>query len=217
MGRTATRSRLAVTLALAALLASATPAPATTPVRPAAPAGSSALAGSSPASARSGGLAGPDSLTGFGASAGSRSGPAPAAPPSVPARTPSQSGPADPALAAAIAGWVAASGEADLETLAEDFTYLEQAAAVGRLPGMAAGCARLDTDVAAALRHAPVPDAAAQQSWAAALNLYDLGAHDCVAAATRPDPTLLDRASAEIINGSDELQQLIDRLNEIAA
>jgi hypothetical protein len=131
------------------------------------------------------------------------------------APVPGPSGPAGPGSAAAVAAWVGASGEADLEALAEDFTALEQAAVAGSLPGMAAACGRLGSDVEAALGHAPIPDPLAQQSWAATLTLYDLGAHDCVAGATRIDPRLLNRASDEIIQGSDRLQRVIDRLNQI--
>lgn len=189
MERTAaTRPHLVAVVALATVLATGIPAAAATPARSAVPARSamSALSGRAPVPEPSG---------------------------EVP--SPGRSGPADPALVAAIAAWVSGSGETDLETLAEDFTDLEQAAAASQLPAMATGCARLRTDVEAAQRHAPVPDASAQQSWAAALSLYDRGARDCVAGTTRFDPRLLGRASDEIISGSDRLQQLIDRLNEI--
>lgn len=131
------------------------------------------------------------------------------------APAPLPSGPPDPALAAAVAAWVAGDGEADLETLAEDFTALEQAAAAAAMHDMATDCVNLGADVAAAQRHAPIPDGPAQQHWAATLTLYRLGAGDCVSGATRGDPALLNRASDEIIQGSDELQKVSDRLTEI--
>jgi len=128
---------------------------------------------------------------------------------------PLPSGSPDPRVAAAVTAWVDASGETDLETLAEDFTALEQAAAAGRLPDMATACELLGTDVEAAQRHPPIPDAPAQQAWAATLTLYDLGARDCVTGALRADPTVLGRASDEIVGGSQQLQRMTDRLTAI--
>lgn len=142
--------------------------------------------------------------------------PAPShAPTPAPARTATPAPTRDAALAAAVARWVAVGGEEDLATLGEDFTVLEQAASAGQLPVMGAGCRQLGIDVRAAQGHAPIPDARAERYWAAALARYARGAADCVAGTGTNDTGLMVKASNEIIEGSDDLDQVTNRLNEI--
>lgn len=134
----------------------------------------------------------------------------------VPAVAGPSGGPPDPALAAAVAQWVVDGGESDLQALGSDFGDLETAAGSEDLQRMGASCDRLRGDVEAAQQHDPIPDAQAQQDWAAALALYDRGATDCVAGTGTTNTDLINQASDEITQGSDDLARVTDRLTRIA-
>jgi hypothetical protein len=124
--------------------------------------------------------------------------------------------PTDPALAERVAAWVTGGGEAALNTLGHDFKALETAANAEDLGGMGTACGQLGVDVAAAQTYAPIPDAGAQGNWAAALSMYANGATDCVIGAVVPDYTELTNAAGEIMTGSNDLDKVTSRLNQIA-
>jgi hypothetical protein len=124
--------------------------------------------------------------------------------------------PPDPALALAVAQWVADGGEANLKTLAADFTDLESAANSNNLPSISTSCAQLQKDVEGAQSGDPIPDPEAQSAWSRALAQYERGATDCVAGADESNVDLITKASTEITSGSTDLDLVTTRLGEIA-
>jgi hypothetical protein len=128
------------------------------------------------------------------------------------------SAPPNPALALAVAQWVTNGGETDLMTLAGDFDSLSTSADSGDMTAITGSCTRLQGDVETAQAYDPIPDPEAQHAWAAALTEYERGATDCVdgAGATMPNPDLITKASGEITAGSNDLNLVTSRLNQIA-
>lgn len=124
--------------------------------------------------------------------------------------------PPDPKLVAAVAKWVTNGGGDDLNALGSDFSALEKAANANDLAQMSLGCQQLQTDVEAAQAHAPIPDKKAEAAWSLALAKYARGATDCAAGADTSNVTLIRKASNEIIDGSNDLDKVTARLNEIA-
>jgi hypothetical protein len=126
--------------------------------------------------------------------------------------------PPDPALVLAVAKWVTNGGATDLKALAADFQSLETAANAGDMPSISKSCTQLQADVENAQAYDPIPDPKAQHDWADALAQYARGATDCVAGAGSPSPSadLITKASTEITTGSDDLNKVTARLNQIA-
>ncbi|HEU0238181.1 MAG TPA: hypothetical protein VFR11_02725 [Micromonosporaceae bacterium] len=124
--------------------------------------------------------------------------------------------PPDPALSGRVATWVSQGGEKQLTTLGTDFRSLEQAAESADLGSMRTNCVQLGKDVAGAQAYAPIPDASAQREWSAALAAYATGAKDCVAGATTSNVNMISTAADEMIAGSNHLDNVTQRLTEIA-
>jgi hypothetical protein len=124
--------------------------------------------------------------------------------------------PPDPALALAVAQWVTNGGEDELKALSADFKSLETAANSDDLPTISLSCSQLENDVENAQAYDPIPDPQAQHDWADALAQYARGATDCVDGANNSDVNLITQASTEITTGSNDLNLVTNRLNEIA-
>ena len=62
-------------------------------------------------------------------------------------------------------------------------------------------CAELESSVAAAQFYRPVPQAQAQQHWAAALAAFKSAAGECLAAIDENQPALLKQTSSDIDQG----------------
>lgn len=138
------------------------------------------------------------------------------APTPTPTPTPTAThAPADPKLVAAIADWFTKGGDKRVTALQKDFEAIATAAGATDVAAVKAGCTTLKTDVDKAQAYAPLPDAAAQKSWAAALDLYEKAAVDCVAGADKQDATLLLKANDEMIKGSEELTKATQRIEDI--
>ncbi|NUT36462.1 MAG: hypothetical protein HOV79_25695 [Hamadaea sp.] len=136
--------------------------------------------------------------------------------PGVIAPTPSPAhSPADPKLVAAIGDWFTKGGDKRVAALQKDFETIATAAGATDVTAVKTGCTTLKTDVDKAQAYAPLPDAAAQKSWAAALDLYEKAALDCVAGAEKQDPTLLLKANDEMIQGSEQLTKATQRIEDI--
>lgn len=136
-----------------------------------------------------------------------------AAPPAATA-APSPS-PHDDALAAAVVDWFTDGGDTRITALQDDFEAIAKAATSTDIPGVKTGCASLVVDVNKAQQYDPLPDVEAQRHWAAALDLYAQGAADCVKGAENQDANLLNQANEEIMDGSEELTQATERVQDI--
>jgi hypothetical protein len=137
--------------------------------------------------------------------------PAQPEPPAAPATQPPTS-----TLVVEVAAWVSKGGDQQLTTLGTDFGALEKAANATDMTAMGAGCVQLRKDVASAQAYAPIRDASAQRNWAAALAAYGRGATDCVNGAGSANVDLITQAANEIMAGSNSLDKVTARLNEIA-
>lgn len=122
----------------------------------------------------------------------------------------------DPAVALAVAQWVTGGGSTALKSLARDFKDLETAANANDLKAIGGSCTELSADVTTAQHYAPIPDATAERSWAAALAQYAQGATDCMSGAATTNVNLIAKSSNEIIAGSNDLNNVTKRLTEIA-
>jgi hypothetical protein len=122
---------------------------------------------------------------------------------------------ADPQLRAAIAGWFTKGGDKRVTALQTDFEAIARAATATDLAAVKSSCATLKSDVDAAQAYAPLPDARAQKSWAASLELYEKAALDCVAGAGKADTQLLLKSNDEMTQGSKELTTATERIQQI--
>ncbi|NUR69218.1 MAG: hypothetical protein HOU81_00100 [Hamadaea sp.] len=121
----------------------------------------------------------------------------------------------DPQVRQAIADWFTKGGEKRLTALQSDFETIAKAATATDLPAVEASCGTLKSDVDAAQAYAPLPDAQAQKSWAASLDLYEKAALDCVAGADQADAQLLLKSNDEMTQGSRQLAAATARVQDI--
>jgi len=121
----------------------------------------------------------------------------------------------DPQLQAAVADWFTKGGDKRLTALQTDFESIAKAATATDLPAVKRSCTTLKSDVDAAQAYAPLPDAQAQKSWAASLDLYEKAALDCVAGAEKSDAQLLMKSTDEMTQGSKQLTTATERIQDI--
>ncbi|HKS98160.1 MAG TPA: hypothetical protein VJT31_01405 [Rugosimonospora sp.] len=137
-----------------------------------------------------------------------------------PATQSSQAASAQPtstaAIRAAIVAWNNNGGKDKLDALDKDSQALATAAGKTDIAGLKAACSALEADVADAQAYAPIPDAIAQQHWAAALADYGQSAADCVAAADALDATRMTKAGTEMRQGTTEIQVVTARLKVLS-
>ena len=133
-----------------------------------------------------------------------------AAPPAATAPSPS-----DAQLEAAIADWFTKGGDKRVLALQTDFEAIAKAAGAIDIPAVKTSCSTLKTDVDKAQAYAPLPDALAQKSWAASLDLYEMAALDCVSGADKVDADLLLKSNDEMLQGSKELGKATERIEAI--
>jgi len=133
-----------------------------------------------------------------------------AAPPAATAPSPS-----DAQLEAAIADWFTKGGDKRVLALQTDFEAIAKAAGAIDIPAVKISCTTLKTDVDKAQAYAPLPDALAQKSWAASLDLYEMAALDCVSGADKVDADLLLKSNDEMLQGSKELGKATERIEAI--
>jgi hypothetical protein len=124
--------------------------------------------------------------------------------------------PPNPGVATNLAAWVSGGGERQLTLLGRDFGALAEASSAANMTRMGASCAQLKLDVAGAQAFAPIPDTRAQRHWSAALAAYARGAADCVKGTHTSNTPLILRAADEIVAGSNSLDKVTARLNQIA-
>ncbi len=82
----------------------------------------------------------------------------------------------------AMMDWRDQGGMDLLQAISRDMDADAQAASGLNVPGVYAACTAIRKDVEAAQAYKPMPDAEAQQYWAAALAAYARGATNCIAA-----------------------------------
>jgi len=138
-----------------------------------------------------------------------------AAPPAATAPGPSAPSPSDAQLEAAIADWFTKGGDKRVLALQTDFEAIAKAAGAIDIPAVKISCTTLKTDVDKAQAYAPLPDALAQKSWAASLDLYEMAALDCVSGADKVNADLLLKSNDEMLQGSKELGKATERIEAI--
>ncbi|HEX4432145.1 MAG TPA: hypothetical protein VHZ96_22940 [Frankiaceae bacterium] len=128
--------------------------------------------------------------------------PSPAALPSASsAASPTAS--ATPSVDAALASWAKGGGLDKIDAVTTDLAAIHDAGSDASL--VRDGCAELESSAAAAQFYKPIPQAAAQRHWAAALASFKLAAGECLAGIDENKPALLQKTSTDIDKGTTEL------------
>lgn len=122
---------------------------------------------------------------------------------SHPAPKPSSGPSATPSIDAALTAWAKGGGLDKIDAVTTDLSAIHDAGSNGAM--VRDGCAELETSVAAAQFYQPVPQAAAQQHWAAALAAFKAAAGECLAGIDENKPALLQKTSADLDKGTTEL------------
>lgn len=121
----------------------------------------------------------------------------------APSPTPSASPTAAPSIDAALTAWAKGGGLDKIDALTTDLAAIHDAGSNATL--VRDGCAELEASAAAAQFYKPVPQAAAEQHWAAALTAFKAAAGECLAGIDENKPALLQKTSADIDKGTTEL------------
>lgn len=120
-----------------------------------------------------------------------------------PSPSPSPSPSPTPSVDAALTGWAKGGGLDKIDAITTDLAAIHDAGSDATM--VRDGCAELEASVAAAQFYKPVPQASAQQHWAAALTAFKAAAGECLAGIDENKPALLQKTSADIDTGTTEL------------
>ena len=110
---------------------------------------------------------------------------------------------AAPSIDAALTAWANGGGLDKVDAITTDLAAIHDAGSDATT--VRAGCTELEASVAAAQFYKPVPQAAAQQHWAAALAAFKTAAGECLAGIDESKPALLQQTSTDIDRGTTEL------------
>jgi hypothetical protein len=132
-----------------------------------------------------------------GCSAGGSSHPSPAPAVSTSAK-PTASASADP-----LTSWARGGGLDKIDAVTTDIAAIQQAGSNASMVRDA--CAELEASAAAGQFYRPIPQKEAQQHWAAALADFKTAAGECLAAIDENKPSLLQKTSADLDQGTTEL------------
>jgi hypothetical protein len=155
-------------------------------------------------------------VTGTSHPAASRAHPAAAAAPAAPARAAALAPPLSPQAKGRVAGWKASRGGTALAHVSGQLGVASMAGGVGHFAAMRLACVQLAAAVTAARAQPPIPDAALQKWYRAALSELAKAAAHCQAAisfkpngdediATDHNATLLNLARSEFAAGAKDL------------
>jgi hypothetical protein len=117
--------------------------------------------------------------------------------------SPSTSPSPAPSIDVALTAWAKGGGLDKIDALTTDITAIHDAGSDATM--VRDGCAELEASAAAAQFYKPVPQAAAQQHWAAALAAFKAAAGECLAGIDENKPALLQKTSADLDKGTTEL------------
>ncbi|MFC1408124.1 hypothetical protein ACEZCY_02370 [Streptacidiphilus sp. N1-12] len=121
--------------------------------------------------------------------------------------------------APAVTAWYAGGGKQAVSVLSVDSDRIAVDHIRQDFNALGSDCSQLSRDVAAAQAYLPLPDAGAQDSWAAALGHLELGADGCVDGVTHSLSSQLSAASSEMYTGTMtllSLQSQLDKINRAA-
>ena len=121
----------------------------------------------------------------------------------APSPTPSASPTPAPSVDAALTAWAKGGGLDKIDAITTDLGAIHDAGSNATL--VRDGCAELEASAAAAQFYKPIPQAAGQQHWAAALTAFKSAAGECLAGIDENKPALLQKTSADIDKGTTEL------------
>jgi hypothetical protein len=121
------------------------------------------------------------------------------------------------ALAGTLPAWYAAGGATLTTKLGADLAAIGADAASRDTEALKTHCADLATDTAAATSYPPIPDAQAQQHWAAALDSLTAGSRDCSQGAATGNTSLLAKSSGESRTAGQEMAKVTARINALSA
>jgi hypothetical protein len=117
--------------------------------------------------------------------------------------TPTAAPTAKPSVDAALTAWANGGGIDKIDAITTDLAAIHHAGSDATT--VRDGCAELEASAAAAQFYKPVPQAAAQQHWAAALAAFKAAAGECLAGIDENKPALLQKTSTDIDKGTTEL------------
>jgi hypothetical protein len=117
----------------------------------------------------------------------------------------------------AVQEWYVGGGQQHLTTVGRDATGVSDDAAAGDTVSLGSDCATLLADVQAAQVYRPIPDAAAQQHWSRALDLFAQASADCADGTTGNDAALLASSRRELAAGSTELDAATGKVDALTA
>jgi hypothetical protein len=121
----------------------------------------------------------------------------------APKPTPTPTPSATPSIDAALTAWAKNGGLDKIDAITTDLSAIHDAGSDATM--VRDGCAELETSVAAAQFYKPVPQAATQKHWAAALTAFKTAAGECLAGIDENKPALLQKTSADLDKGTTEL------------
>jgi hypothetical protein len=114
-----------------------------------------------------------------------------------------------------VEAWRAGGARTLLTAIARDLTEMGIAGNPYNAAAMGQGCTALQSDVHAMQAYTPIPDAQAQNFFAAWLAHLARAATDCVAATPNDDQLLLNQSAQELRYGDDQSLQLKERLAQL--
>ncbi len=118
----------------------------------------------------------------------------------------------DPAHAVADAAWYSGGGRSVAAAVLTDATAMAADRIEQDYNALGSDCSRLGDDVAAAQAYQPMPDTAAQLSWAVALGHLGLGADACLYGVSNSLTSQLASGAIEIDTGSTTLRSMESQL-----
>ena len=131
----------------------------------------------------------------------------PGAAPSAAARTAgtptASAAPSSTAAADTVASWAKGGGLDKIDAVTTDISAIHDAGS--NASKVRDACAELEASATAGELYRPIPQAQAQQHWAAALGAFKAAAGECLAGIDQNKPDLLMKTTSDLDKGTTEL------------
>jgi hypothetical protein len=131
----------------------------------------------------------------------------PGAAPSAAARTAgtptASAAPSSTASADTVASWAKGGGLDKIDAVTTDISAIHDAGS--NASKVRDACAELEASATAGELYRPIPQAQAQQHWAAALGAFKAAAGECLAGIDQNKPDLLKKTTSDLDKGTTEL------------
>lgn len=115
-----------------------------------------------------------------------------------------------------IAAWESGGGKDILTSITTDLGDMGTAGSNGDFTAMGIACTSLQTDVESGQAYGPIPAAAVQKPWAAALAQLARASTDCLGGVQGSDSDLLGKAATEITTGTADIKDAVTALSQVA-